>query len=162
MLLCSSVFNALCHLLGKGWPLGSRLWCLSVSLSLSHWYPGSNVVLYCINSWSLHPYLLSNLLVSIWYAFINLTGYHFYSAIRNLICHITHYSLMFFIGQVHVFAGQVKIISHSSCRTSAILKYFCPWCRLVQVFTGYLCGLIVLLLYVASQQLWSWRDGQFT
>ena len=26
------------HLLGKGWPLGSRLWCLTVSLSLSHWF----------------------------------------------------------------------------------------------------------------------------
>ena len=47
---------------------------------------------------------------------------------------------MFFIayafkGQVHVFAGQVKIVSPSSCRTSAILKYFCPlemsnfWCE---------------------------------
>ena len=46
------------HLLGKGWPLGSRLWCLTVSLSLSHWYPGSGVVLDCIHSWSLHPYLL--------------------------------------------------------------------------------------------------------
>ena len=46
------------HLLGKGWPLGSRLWCLTVSLSLSHWYPGSSVVLDCIDSWSLHPYLL--------------------------------------------------------------------------------------------------------
>ena len=33
------------HLLGKGWPLGSRLWCPTVSLSLSHWYPGSGVVL---------------------------------------------------------------------------------------------------------------------
>ena len=38
---------------------------------------------------------------------------------------------MFFIayafkGQVLLFAGQVKIVSHSSCRTSAILKYFCP------------------------------------
>ena len=38
---------------------------------------------------------------------------------------------MFFIaysikGQVHVFAGRVKIVSHSSCRTSAIFKYFCP------------------------------------
>ena len=45
--------------------------------------------------------------------------------------HITYYSLMFFIayafkGQVHVFAGQVKIVGHSSCRTSTILKYFCP------------------------------------
>ena len=28
----------------------------TVSLSLSHWYPGSGVVLDCIDSWSLHPY----------------------------------------------------------------------------------------------------------
>ena len=39
--------------------------------------------------------------------------------------------LMFFIayafkGHVHVFAGWVKVVSHSSCRTSAIFKYFCP------------------------------------
>ena len=45
---------------------------------------------------------------------------------------------MFFIaytfkGQVHVFAGQVKIVSHSSCRTSAILKHFCS---LGQLFVG--------------------------
>ena len=46
------------HLLGKGWPLGFRLWCRTVSLSLSHWYPGSGVVLDCIDSWSLHAYLL--------------------------------------------------------------------------------------------------------
>ena len=38
------------HLLGKGGPLGSRLLCLTVSLSLSHWYPGSGVVLDCIDS----------------------------------------------------------------------------------------------------------------
>ena len=25
-----------------------------------------------------------------------------------------------------MFAGRVKIVSHSSCRASAILKYFCP------------------------------------
>ena len=30
-----------------------------MSLSLSHWYPGSGVVLDCIDSLSLHPYLLS-------------------------------------------------------------------------------------------------------
>ena len=41
------------HLLGKG----SCLWCLTVSLLLSHWYPGSGVVLDCIDSLSLHPYL---------------------------------------------------------------------------------------------------------
>ena len=46
------------HLLGKGWPLGFRLWCLTVSLSLSLWYPGSGVVLDCTDSLSLHPYLL--------------------------------------------------------------------------------------------------------
>ena len=33
------------HLLGKGLPLGSRLWCLTVSLSFSYWHPGSGVVL---------------------------------------------------------------------------------------------------------------------
>ena len=40
------------HLLGKGWHLGSRLWCLTLSLSLSHWYmyPGSGVVHNCIDS----------------------------------------------------------------------------------------------------------------
>ena len=38
------------NLLGKGWPLGSRLWCLTVKLSLSHWYPGSGVVLDCIDA----------------------------------------------------------------------------------------------------------------
>ena len=27
-----------------------RLWYLTVSLSLSHWYPGSGVVLDCINT----------------------------------------------------------------------------------------------------------------
>ena len=38
------------HLLGKSRPLGSRLLCLIVKLSLSHWYPGSGVVLECIDS----------------------------------------------------------------------------------------------------------------
>ena len=42
---------------------------------------------------------------------------------------IKYDSFAFFIaspfkGQVHVFAGRVKIVSHSSCRTSTILKYF--------------------------------------
>ena len=35
------------------------MWCVSVSLSLSHWYSGSGVVLDCIDSQSLHPKLLS-------------------------------------------------------------------------------------------------------
>ena len=46
---------------------------------------------------------------------------------------------MFFIayafkGQVHVFAGPVKIVSHSSCRTSAIFKYFCPLLRMANFY----------------------------
>ena len=45
--------------------------------------------------------------------------------------HIIYYSLIIFFAyafkrQVHVFSGQVKIVSYSSCRTCAILKYFCP------------------------------------
>ena len=38
--------------------LGSCLWCFTVSLLLSHWYPWSGVALDCIDSWSLQPYLL--------------------------------------------------------------------------------------------------------
>ena len=54
-LICLCVCMFICALwspAGKGltsW-LGSRLWCLTVSLSLSHWYPGSGVVLDCIDS----------------------------------------------------------------------------------------------------------------
>ena len=45
-LLCLRVrlfFMPCGHLLGKGWLLGSRLWCLIEKLSLSHWYPGSGI-----------------------------------------------------------------------------------------------------------------------
>ena len=38
------------HLLGKGCPLGSRLSCITVSLSISNWYPVSGAVLDCIDS----------------------------------------------------------------------------------------------------------------
>ena len=38
------------HLLEKGQPLGSGLQCLTVSLSLSHWYPVSDVGLDCNDS----------------------------------------------------------------------------------------------------------------
>ena len=44
MPLYTSVYVPCGHLLGKGWPLGSRLWCLTLSLLLFHWYPGSGVV----------------------------------------------------------------------------------------------------------------------
>ena len=32
------------------WPLGARLWCPIMTLSLTRWYPGSGVVLDCIDS----------------------------------------------------------------------------------------------------------------
>ena len=55
---CALVCFCLCVPYGRlmggggegGWPLGSRLWCLAVSLLLSDWYPGSGVVLDCIDS----------------------------------------------------------------------------------------------------------------
>ena len=48
--VCVCLFVTCGHLLGKGWPLGSRLWCLTVSLLLFYWYPGSGVLLDCIDS----------------------------------------------------------------------------------------------------------------
>ena len=60
MSLCTSVY--MCFVV-TCWEradlLALVLWCLIVNLSLSHWYPGSGLVLDCIDSWSLHPYLLS-------------------------------------------------------------------------------------------------------
>ena len=52
MPLCAPVY--LCLVVTcweKGWPLWI-LWCIIVSLSLSTWYPGSGVVLDCIDSWA--------------------------------------------------------------------------------------------------------------
>ena len=48
--VCVCLFVPCGHLLGKGNPLGSRVWCLTVGLSLSHWYPGPAVVLDFIDS----------------------------------------------------------------------------------------------------------------
>ena len=51
MSLCASVYM---YLVVTCWEkvdlLALALWCLTVSLSLSHWYPGSGVVLDCIDS----------------------------------------------------------------------------------------------------------------
>ena len=38
-----------------------------------------------------------------------------------------------FKGQEHVFAGRVKLLSHSSTGTSVILKYFCPLSTFEQI-----------------------------
>ena len=43
---------------GKGWPLGSCLWCLLWFCYFPIWYPGTGVVLDFIDSWSLLSFLL--------------------------------------------------------------------------------------------------------
>ena len=53
--LADALEKCICKL---SWPFSSRLLCLTVSLLLFHWYPGSSVVLDCIDSWSLPSFLL--------------------------------------------------------------------------------------------------------
>ena len=48
--VCYAYYMCLVSHAGKGLTLGSRLWHLTVSLSLSHWYPRSGMVLDCIDS----------------------------------------------------------------------------------------------------------------
>ena len=49
--LCAGLFIfALWSPVGKRLTSWLCLWCISVNLSLSHWYPGSGVVLDCIDS----------------------------------------------------------------------------------------------------------------
>ena len=56
--LCARLFKcALWSPAGKGLTSWLSFVVSAVSLSLSHWYPGSGVVLDCIVSWSLNPYL---------------------------------------------------------------------------------------------------------
>ena len=50
-----------------------------------------------------------------------------------------------FKGQVRVFAGRVKIVSHFSCRTSAILKYFLSPHHEMVIFSSFLCKIVPLL-----------------
>ena len=58
-MFCARLFIcALWSPAGKGLTSWLSFVVSSVSLSLSHWYPGSGVVLDCIDSWSLHHYLL--------------------------------------------------------------------------------------------------------
>ena len=73
--VCFCLFVPCGHLLEMGWPLGSRLWSMTVSLSFSDWYPGSSVVLDCIDSWSLHPYLLWLITPKIFLIFVHFIKY---------------------------------------------------------------------------------------
>ena len=58
-MFCARLFIcALWSPAGKGLTSWLSFVVSSVSLSLSHWYPGSGVVIDCIDSLSLHHYLL--------------------------------------------------------------------------------------------------------
>ena len=60
-MFCARLFIcALWSPAGKGLTSWLSFVVSSVSLSLSHWYPGSGVVLDCIDSLSLHHFLLLN------------------------------------------------------------------------------------------------------
>ena len=59
---------------GKGLTSWLSFVVSSVSLSLSHWYPGSGVVLDCIDSWSLQPYLL--LMKLTYFLYISISDRH--------------------------------------------------------------------------------------
>ena len=59
VMLLSLFIAALWSPEGKGWPLGSCLWCLLCFCYFPIWYPGTGVVLDCIDSWSLLSFLLS-------------------------------------------------------------------------------------------------------
>ena len=79
------------HLPGRGWPLGSRSWCLIVTLSLSNWYPGSGVVLDCIDSWSLSSFLLCTIVCRVYICFLCCDQDHrFYFSLTMKPSHFYH------------------------------------------------------------------------
>ena len=83
-MFCSRLFIcALWSPAGKGLTSWLSFVVSSVSLSLSHWYPGSGVVLDCIDSWSLHHYLL---LIDSHHSFLCCSPYYLIIRNRVLIC----------------------------------------------------------------------------
>ena len=51
-----------------------------------------------------------------------------------------------------VFAGPVKIVRHSSCRTSAILKYICPLPTLINCYQSNCITICLSFITIASIQ----------
>ena len=51
-----------------------------------------------------------------------------------------------FEGQMHMFAGQVKVARHHPCRTGAIFKYFCPTIHLY--FDSEVAGRLEIPCYI--------------
>ena len=72
-MFCARLFIcALWSPAGKGLTSWLSFVVSTVSLSLSHWYPGSGVVLNCIDSWSLHPNLFCNRPNSVFWGWLSM------------------------------------------------------------------------------------------
>ena len=88
-MFCARLFIcALWSPAGKGLTSWLSFVVSTVSLSLSHWYPGSGVVLDCIDCRSLHPYLLLllNLLYLLDFTFIGMYIRSRSCVVYNYIC----------------------------------------------------------------------------
>ena len=96
MSLCASVY--MCF----GVTCWERAWLSLVvstmSLSLSHWYPGSGVVLDCINSQSLHPYLLCLCLMRLPHGAIGWLVSHHLSFMVIFTCSVFYVGSFFYRG----------------------------------------------------------------
>ena len=91
--LCARLIKcALWSPAGKGLTSWLSFVVSAVSLSLSQWYPGSGVAIDCIDSWSLHSYLLLCLYSYIFYilglnakVFGNILSYRILQCLQRII-----------------------------------------------------------------------------
>ena len=93
-LLCLCARLIICALwspAGKGLTSWLSFVVSTVSLSLSHWYPGSGVVLDCIDSWSLHTYfiqfIIAKEMLESLILVINVKRYYCYNKPKREFCH---------------------------------------------------------------------------
>ena len=101
--LCARLFIcALWSPAGKGLTSWLSFVVSTVSLSLSHWYPVSGVVLDCIDSWSLHPY---------WLCYMR--NFYFRASFCNLAGWFKH--LLIITIKTHFYAIRTKWILYIMC-----------------------------------------------
>ena len=134
---------------GKGLTSWLSFVVSSVSLSLSHWYPGSGVVLDCIDSWSLQPYLLIYLIVSVTCVMdkqincksVNRIGYYTArsstSGLALLKCYIVKSVARVFVCLFCCFTSQVNSYGH--CGTVSSPNHTFSWASLNKQLTSTSC-----------------------
>ena len=132
---------------GKGLTSWLSFVVSSVSLSLSHWYPGSGVVLDCIDSWSLHHYLLLWPLICEWKMVSRL--YHLNTAMYWI--HISY-------------TGIWSIKYRPSSITDKIHQLLSELWPLISVWKmvsrRYLLNTLVYWIHISYTGIWSWNTGQ--